>query len=487
MSQPSLKKNYIYRVIYDIFALVTPFITTPYVSRVLGADGVGTYSYVYSIVSFFMIFAALGTVTYGTREIAQHRDDKQKASKLFWEIETMTILTSTICLVVFVIMALFTSDYKYYFFAVSPFLLATLFDISWFFTGYEKINTIVIRNMSCRIAGIILLFTCVRKKEDLIIYMIINSCVQLVGNLSMWAKLPTMLVKVKIKTLQIFPHFKNTLIYFIPTIATSIYAILDKTLIGFITKDPYQNGYYEQASKMIVIVETIVFISINSIMSARMSYLFAEKRIGEIKEKLNKAVNFIFLLGCGCMFGLAGIARIFVPVFFGDEFQPVVTLLYLMTPLIIVVSISYCLANQYYIPDGRIKQSTKFIIIGAAVNLVLNLILIPKFGAYGATVATLIDEILITILYLRFCNGFLKIKQLGKYLYKRLFAGAIMCACVYALGKVIIIHYAILVGIQTVAGVIIYFLILLLWRDEMLIELLGKAKYILMKKIRREK
>ena len=80
--QPSLKKNSVYRILYEILKIVTPFITAPYIARVLEADGVGNYSFTHSIVTYFMLFAALGTVGYGTREIAQNRDDKAKASKL---------------------------------------------------------------------------------------------------------------------------------------------------------------------------------------------------------------------------------------------------------------------------------------------------------------------------------------------------------------------------------------------------------------------
>ena len=112
MNQPSVKKNYIYRLLYEILILIMPFITTPYVSRVLGADGVGIYSFTTSIMSYFTLFAALGTASYGAREIAQHRDDKKVASKLFWEIELMTVGTSLICLVIWIIFILFSTEYK---------------------------------------------------------------------------------------------------------------------------------------------------------------------------------------------------------------------------------------------------------------------------------------------------------------------------------------------------------------------------------------
>ena len=140
MNQPSVKKNYIYRLSYEILILLTPFITTPYVSRVLGADGIGIYSYTSSIMTYFTLFAALGTASYGAREIAQHRDDRQKSSKLFWEIELMTVGTSLICLLVWIFVILFSSGYRYYYLALTQTLFGTMADISWYFTGYEQIK-----------------------------------------------------------------------------------------------------------------------------------------------------------------------------------------------------------------------------------------------------------------------------------------------------------------------------------------------------------
>ena len=67
MVQTSIKKNYIYNTIYQVLSLITPLITAPYISRVLGSNGVGIYSYTNSIVTYFTLFAALGTASYGQR------------------------------------------------------------------------------------------------------------------------------------------------------------------------------------------------------------------------------------------------------------------------------------------------------------------------------------------------------------------------------------------------------------------------------------
>ncbi len=472
MQQPSLKKNYLYRVFYEVLILLTPFITTPYVSRVLGPDGVGIYSYTHSIVMYFMLFAALGTAGYGAREIARARDDKDKSSKLFWEIELMTIFTSGICLIVWILVIVFSTKYKLYYLALLPFILSTMFDISWYFTGFEKVSNIVIRNTAVRIAGIILLFALVKKKEDLILYCVINSVTALLGNLSMWLYLPGMLAKIDFRALEFKHHFHETLIYFIPTIATSIYTVLDKTLIGAITGSAFQNGYYEQATKIINIVKSVVFVAVNSVMGARISYLFAENKYDEIKRRISRSMDFIYLLAFGSMFGVVGVAARFVPVFFGKGYEPVVTLLYCMIPLVLIIGTSNCLGNQYYTPSGQRKRSAKVIVLGAVVNLFLNLLLIPRFEAYGATVASIIAELVITVIYVQMSAGYMTWKKLGEFSWKRIIAGIAMCGVVILLGNVLKTPNVVIIVAQIITGVLVYGLVLLLLRDSMLNELL---------------
>ena len=479
--QPNVKKNYIYRLFYEVLILITPFITTPYVSRVLGADGVGIYSYTHSIITYFMLFGALGTTGYGSREIARNRDDKTVASKLFWEIELMTVLTVSICLFVWIFVIVFSTKYRMYYIALIPFLLSTMFDISWFFTGYERVKNIVIRNSAVRILGIILLFIFVKQKSDVLIYCIINSAVALLGNLSMWMYLPGMLVKTDMKSLRFRHHFHETLIYFIPTIATSIYTVLDKTLIGIITGSEFQNGYYEQATKVIKIVKSVVFVAVNSVMGARISYLFANNKIDEIKRRIRRSMDFIYLLGFGATFGIIGVAKTFVPLFFGKGYDPVVNLLYLMVPLILIIGTSNCLGQQYFTPSGQRKRSAKIIVLGSIVNLIMNLLLIPRFAANGATIASLFAEGVITYFYVHMSGGYMTWKYLWEFTWKRLISGIIMCVIVYQLGFIGLNHKVLLVLVQVLSGALVYICILWILNDGMLKELIQIAVNVIKK------
>ena len=469
--QENLKINYIYRMLYEVLLLITPLITTPYVSRVLGADGIGDYSFTHSLITYFMLFGALGTASYGQREIARHRDNKFLASKLFWEIEFLTVMTTGVCLLGWIGVIIFSAKYRYHYLALTPFLLGTMFDISWFFSGYEKVKNIVLRNSAVRILGIILLFIFVKHKNDVIVYCVINSVSSLMGALSMWMYLPGMLTKVNFRELRFGHHFHETLIYFIPTIAASVYTVLDKTLIGAITGSSFQNGYYEQATKIISIVKSMVFVAVNSVLGARISWLFAEQRFDEIKKRISHSMDFIYLLAYGSIFGIIGVSSRFVPIFFGKGFDPVVRLLYIMSPLILVIGTSNCLGNQYYTPSGQRKRSAKYIILGAFVNLIMNLILIPHYGAAGATIASLCAEMIITFMYVHMSDGYMTWRQLWDFTWKRLIAGVCMCLGIIMIGKTLVLNDLPVVVLQIAAGILIYAGLLTLMKDSMAFEL----------------
>lgn len=478
MESPSIKKNFIYSTIYQILVLLLPFITAPYVSRVLGADGIGIYSYTSSVMAFFTLFAALGTVSYGSREIARHRDDRAQASKIFWEIELITVGTSLLCLLVWLGVIIFSAAYRYYYMALIPVLLGTMFDVSWFYNGLEQMKYNIIRNSICKIVGVVLIFVLVHEKTDLLLYILLNSFITMLGNLSMWTYLPRFLVHIDFREIQLKNHLKETLIYFVPTIATSIYTILDKTLIGIITKDSYENGYYEQATKIINMIKALVFTSINTVMGPRISYLFAQDKVSEIKRRIEESIDFILLLGYGCVFGLFGIAGSFVPIYFGAGYEGVIQLLYILAPIVLIIGVSNCLGSQYYTPAGLRTFSSKIIIAGAVTNLCMNLLLIPNLGSQGAAIGSVIAELLITVLYVRFCKGYITLEILWKHSRKRIAAGLFMFGIVKLLYRLPDVDTVWSMGIQIISGVISYGVVLLIMKDETVCRYLCKVTHL---------
>ena len=394
-TQPSLKKNIAISTLYQILLVILPMITAPYIARVLGPDQSGIYDFTNSIQTYFAMFAALGTASYGAREIARVRNDEKMRSVLFWEIELMTVMTSAACIAVWFVFIFFANQYKVIYLVLTMGLFSTMFDISWFFAGMEQFTYTVSKNAVCKLAGVILMFLFVKRPEDLLLYIIIITASTMLGNLSMWLYIPRFVTKVDFKKLRFRKHFHETLIYFIPSVATSVYTVLDRTLIGTITNNRAENGCYHYTMQIINIMKALTFSSLNMVLGSRIAYLFAEEKYDEIKERIRDSINYILFMGFGICFGLIGVSRRFVPLYLGPGYDRVITMLMLMSPIVIIIGVSNCLGSQYYTPSGNRRLSARFIIIGAIVNFTLNLILIPRFWGYGAIVASLIAETVI--------------------------------------------------------------------------------------------
>lgn len=467
MRNNSLKFNIILSSIHQLLTLFLPLVTAPYVSRVLGAEGTGIFSYTSSIQAYFTLFAALGTGVYGVREIARKRNNKKQYSTLFWEIELLTVLTSSVAIILWLLWAIFSKEFQLIYLILTLNLFAVLFDISWFYTGLEQFVYTIGLNALFKIFGTIAIFTFIKEPSDLNTYIFIIASTSLLSSISLWIYLPKILVKVSLNTLSLKGHLKQTLIYFVPTIATSIYTVLDKTMIGVITQNANENGYYEQATKIINILKSITFTALNSVLGARIAYLFSEKKYDEIKSRIALSLDFIFFIGMAFFFGLLSVSETFVPIFFGQGYDQVIYLLYVFSPIVVIIGVSNCLGSQYYTPAGLRSQSAKYIIIGSVFNLLLNLVFIPVFRSKGAVTSSVLAESLITFLYVKNSNGYVDFKQLASYFNPRFIAGFIMYLIILFI-KQYLPNDLLGLLIQVLIGGMTYFMITYLQKDNIL-------------------
>ena len=201
-------------------------------------------------------------------------------------------------------------------------------------------------------------------------------------------------------------------------------------------------------------------------MGVRISYLFVENKEEEIKSRIENSMNFILFMAIGCGFGIAGVATTFVPLFFGNGYDRVVGLLYIFCPIITIIGVSNCLGSQYYTPSGRRNDSTKYLLCGSAVNLILNLCLIGKYGAYGAACASVIAEFCITFLYVKNCNGFMQFGKLLSCMSKKVIAGFLMFLVVIGLGKYLHMTKLLVLACQIVMGIGTYLVVLIIEKDK---------------------
>ena len=247
-------------------------------------------------------------------------------------------------------------------------------------------------------------------------------------------------------------------------------------MIGWFTGSDAENGYYEQAERIVKTTLTVVT-ALGTVMIPRVSKYFKEGKTDLMREYLYKSYRFTFLLAVPIAFGLLSTASTLVPVFLGDGYEPCVLLIQVFSALVILIGLSNANNLQLFVPTGRQNLLTVTVTVGAVVNAVLNVILIPRFAATGACIASVIAEGVVTLLGFVFI---IKARDLavGKIFlssWKYWVAGAAMCAAVYAVKSVMPIAVWALATL-IVFGAVAYFLILLILRDELLI---GSIKAVL--------
>ena len=388
-------KNYVYNLLYQILIIIVPLITTPYLSRVLGAKGIGIFSYTNSIVQYFIVFGCIGLNIYGQREIAYVQHEKEKRDKVFWELVILRIITVSISLILFYFNLSSHGKYASIFFVMCLDIVASMVDISWFFQGIEDFKKIVIRNFIIKIFGVVLIFLFVKTSDDLLLFVLCHSVTLFLGNLSMWAYIPKLVDEIKINELEIKKHIRPTVTLFLPQIATSVYTVLDKTMIGFLTGVEEEVAYYEQGQKVVKIVMTLVT-SLGTVMMPRIANLFKQNEMEKVNNYLYKSFRFVFFLSFPMMFGLMAVSCNIVPWFFGLGYSKVIPNMMVIAPILVIIALSNIMGTQYLLPTGRQKEFTLSVVTGCVVNFILNLLFIPPFLSVGAAVATVIAEISVT-------------------------------------------------------------------------------------------
>lgn len=473
----SIKKNYIYNLMYQILLVITPLITTPYVSRVLGAGNIGTYSYVESILSYFKMIAALGITIYGQRELSYVRDYKEKRTIVFWETKTLEFATSLVALALYLVLSFNQPNTKLYLVMVFG-LLSGMIDIAWFFYGLEEVGKIVIRNLFFKIIGIVYIFLFVKSENDLLIYAFGNMFFLFLSSVSLWAFLPKYISLPEWNKLHPFRNFRSVIMIFLPTATTQLFSSIDKTMIGWFTTESYENGYYEQALKVERLALTLVT-SVAVVLVPRIGYYFSHQNKEMLEHYMYKAYRFVWMISIPLCLGLIGISGNMVPWFFGEGYEPVKSLLCILSFMIILMGVNCISGTQYLIPTKREKLCTKIVWSGALLNLVFNIFLIPKMFAMGAVIASVISELMTLLIYFYFIQNELSLKKITLCSIKYWGAGFAMLGVLEV--ESIKLNPAIInTIIMILTGIVTYGLILLVLKDEMIIDMIDS----LLKKLR---
>ena len=474
----SIRKSIMYQVFYEVLVILAPLITAPIVSRALGPECSGIYSYTYSIAGYFVLFCMLGIKNHGSRIIAEKSENQDELNQTFSNLLVLHIFISFIVFLAYIIyvFAISSSSIRLFALLQGMYVLSALFDISWFYIGIEQFKITVIRNVVIKLLTILLIVLLVKTSSDLWKYVAIMAGGILVSQIWLWFHLNKYVKIVKPDKDGILENMKPMMVLFIPVIAVSLYKMMDKIMIGWVNTT--ELGYYEYADKIISVPMSVIE-AIGVVMLPRISKLLANGGKEESKHLIQTSMKLNMILAIAMAFGVASISQEFAPVFFGQEYISCAALMIGLSITIPFLSFANVLRKQFMIPMKMDRAYTIAVFCGAAVNLVCNLIFIPKFFARGALIGTILAEVIVCIMHIYACKNYLPIKEYVKNLLPYLVAGL----CMYLIVRFTAEQFtASVLGlvVEVIVGGITYLLlamcILLIQKDEIIFQVWHRLK-----------
>lgn len=477
MAEKSLKKNAIYSFIKSFMNLAFPVITFPYASRILLPEGIGQVNFANSIVSYFIIFAGLGIGTYATREAAKVRNDKTQLTKFSKEIFSINLISTAIAYILFFIAFVFIpklNPYRTMLLICSTKILFTTLGMDWFYAALEDFKYITLRSVFFQAISLIFLFIFVRTKEDILWYTafgIISSVGSNICNLFYCTKFIDLRLKIK---LELKKHIKPIFTFFGMTLATSIYTMLDTTMLGFLSTNT-EVGYYSSSTKISHMVLSLIT-ALTTVLLPRMSLYINNNDMDSFKTLTNKTVSIITLLSIPITTGLFLLARPITLLFSGNEYIPAIIPMQVMTPIIFIISIA-SLTGRMLAAMNKEKYTLISYIAGATCNIICNAIFIPLYGALGAAFGTLIAETIVTGIQVIYLHKYIFTKDNFISLIHSFFATVIMGILIIFVSK-FINNIILQIILSTILGIIFYAITLFILRNKYFIEYLNLLKRI---------
>jgi O-antigen/teichoic acid export membrane protein len=389
----SLKSNFLWNASYQLLLIITPLITTPYLSRVLGAQQVGVYSYTCSIASYFVMFATLGMSQYGVRAVASAGDDRALRSRTFCSAWAAQLCFAVPLLLLYIVYTFLIPQQGGMVVAAvwGLYVLSAVFGISWLFFGVEEFRLPTIRNVITKIAGIALIFLFVRGPGDLWIYVLSIAGAYLANALLLLPFVRRHVDFVLPTWPEVRRHFLPNLRLFAPVVAISLYCTFDKIMLGAIS-GMEQAGFYEYSEKLSKMPMAVIT-AMGTVMLPHMTAELAAGRRESAVGLLGRSLWLMEAAALGLTFGIAAISPEFAVVFLGEGYEPCAYIMPIVAIIIPIICASNVIGVQYMLPTFSDRAYTVSVCLGAVVNVALNLVLLAPFGAVGAAVSTVAAEL----------------------------------------------------------------------------------------------
>lgn len=387
----NLKTNFLYNSAYQLLLAVSPLITTPYLSRTIGAEGNGAFTFTQSVTNYFVLVAVLGMGNYGVRTIAECGDNRELRSKVFWEAYGMSALVGVIVVLAYIgYVVIWGQELLPLFVCWGMWLLASVLDVTWLLWGCEEFRIPTLRNFATKIASIVCIFVFVHNPSDVWIYVAAIAGSFLLNSILIWPYVRRYVDWVRPTWKGLVSHLIPNLTLFVPVLATSLYLIMDKVMLGAMA-GLGETGLYDYAEKVSKMPMAVIT-ALGAVVLPKMTNVVASGRLAEAKKLVGTTMWFMQACAMALSFGIAAVAPEFVPVFLGDNFEACVPLLRILCAIIPLICATNVMGIQWLLPTKRDAVFTYTVAAGAVINVIINVLTIPIAGAMGASIATVVAE-----------------------------------------------------------------------------------------------
>ena len=398
-SKKTLFTNFSSLASVQVVNYIFPFITIPYITRVLGIELYGAVMFATAIAAYFTLFTDWGMNLYAPREISLIRDDKKKLSVLTSNLLYLKFASIIICSSIYIV-TIFTlpqmKEERLLFLITVGYILFNGFNPTWFFQGIEKMGRIAIANLIFGISSISFIFILVRCKDD---YIKLPIAYIIAGIISrtyiLWSLFKKEQITLTSPDMQMIKKImKEARHLFISNLSINIYMGMNIIILGFFTSNIFV-GYYSLAEK---IVKALIGIQ------SQISMVFYPHIVSNLKisfkkgeEAIKKGAAAVLFCAIPQSLSLFLSAEEIILMVAGKDFTGSVILLKMFSPLLIIVGLSNIAGVQVLLSFGKRKEFMNTVIIAGILNIALNITLIPYLHHVGAGLSFLISEIFVMI------------------------------------------------------------------------------------------
>ncbi len=432
----STGKNAAYNVAYRVFSVLLPLVTAPYLSRAVGTHGVGLYSYAWNISYFACLAAMLGLENYGTRAVAAVRDDRKELDRTFsaiWRMQRGVAFSALLLWLVYLLLV--ADEEKTIALPLTLMSVSCLFNLDWAMMGLESFRPIALRNTAVKLIAAACVFIFIRREEDLWIYGFAWSAATCAGNAMNALSLRRQVSLVKVTRQEALKHLKPCSLLFVSVLATSVYRVMDKVMVGAIAGQD-QNGLYENAEKIVYCLSGFIS-AIGTVMLPKITDLQRKGETARILRSLDGTMQGIMLMTSAMAFGLAAVGERFCILFYGEDFAGSGVLMVPLGFSLMTIGFANVIRTQWILPQGRDRIVVRSVCAGAVVNVIANALLIPSMRAMGAVAGTLLAEFTVPLVQWLHVRRELPYPGLLWHVLSSAAVGAVMFVCVRLVGQLL--------------------------------------------------